>query len=163
MVFSLHFRGCFYNPWCTLSWFIERIWLDQIIKYKLTSWSSANVMRCAIWYHWCNLKNVKNTHGRILILVKLQAKACNFTKINTPPWVFFMFLNCTNSTKSRNKSQIRSLYWNPQFLKFMCCCKPTTQRFSRHCRELWETACASFLMWLGSYLYSIFENVSVQK
>ena len=28
---------------------------------------------------------------RMLILVKLQASACNFTKINTPPWVFFTF------------------------------------------------------------------------
>ena len=40
---------------------------------------------------WCvarfgtNLKNVKNTHGEVLILVKLQAK------INTPPWIFFTF------------------------------------------------------------------------
>ena len=25
-------------------------------------------------------------------LIKLQALACNFTKINTPPWVFFTFL-----------------------------------------------------------------------
>ena len=31
-------------------------------------------------------KNVKNAHGGVLILV-----ACNFTKINTPPWVFFTF------------------------------------------------------------------------
>ena len=43
------------------------------------------VVRCAIWYHLYNLKNVKNTHGGVLILVKLQAY-----KINTPPWVFFM-------------------------------------------------------------------------
>ena len=43
------------------------------------------VMRCAIWYHLYNLKNVKNTHGGVLILIKLQALACNFTKINTPP------------------------------------------------------------------------------
>ena len=41
-------------------------------------------MRCAIWYHLYNLKNVKNTHGGVL-------KACNFTKSNTPPWVFFTF------------------------------------------------------------------------
>ena len=34
-------------------------------------------MRCTIWYHLYNFKNVK---------------ACNFTKSNTPPWVFFMFL-----------------------------------------------------------------------
>ena len=50
-------------------------------------------MRCAICYYLYNLKNVENTHGGVLILVKLQAEACNFTKINTPPWVFFTFLN----------------------------------------------------------------------
>ena len=43
------------------------------------------VMRCAIWYHLHNLKNVKNTHGGVLILVKMQTDACNFTKINTSP------------------------------------------------------------------------------
>ena len=43
------------------------------------------VMRCAIWYQLYNLKSVKNTHGRVLILVKLQAVACNFIKINTLP------------------------------------------------------------------------------
>ena len=86
-------------------------------------------MRCAIWYHLYNLKNVKNTHGVVLLLVKLQAfpriqteyeevlrislysvrireKACNFTKSNTPPWVYFTFLNCTNGTKWRNASRI---------------------------------------------------------
>ena len=31
------------------------------------------VMRCAIWDHLYNFKNVKNTHGEVLILVKLQA------------------------------------------------------------------------------------------
>ena len=44
----------------------------------------ANVMRCANWYHLYNLKNVENTHGGVLILVK-------FTKIDTPPWVFLAF------------------------------------------------------------------------
>ena len=34
---------------------------------------------------------MKNIHGGVLILVKLQSSACNFTKINTPPWVFFTF------------------------------------------------------------------------
>ena len=48
-------------------------------------------MRCAIWHHLCNLKNMKNTHGEVLLLVKLQAKACNITKSNTPRWVFFTF------------------------------------------------------------------------
>ena len=51
-----------------------------------------HVVRSAICYHLHNLKNVKNTHEGVLILVKLQALACNFTKTNTPPWVFFTFL-----------------------------------------------------------------------
>ena len=38
-----------------------------------------------IWYRLYNQKTVKNTHGGVLLLVKLQAK------INTPPWVFFTF------------------------------------------------------------------------
>ena len=63
------------------------------------------VMFCAIWNHLYNFKNVKNTRGGVLLLVKLQAisnklNACNFTKSNTPPWVFSRFLNCTNGTKS---------------------------------------------------------------
>ena len=49
-----------------------RIWLNVWIKREY-------VMRCAIWYHLYNLKNVKNTHGGVLILVK-----------HTSPWIFFM-------------------------------------------------------------------------
>ena len=48
-------------------------------------------MRCAIWYHLYNLKNVKNTREGVLVLVKLQAEACKFTKINTAPWMFSTF------------------------------------------------------------------------
>ena len=32
----------------------------------------------------------REKHGGVLLLVKLQA-FCNFTKSNTPPWVFFTF------------------------------------------------------------------------
>ena len=49
-------------------------------------------MLCAIWYHLYYLKNVKNTHSGVLLLVKLQAKAWNITKSNTPLWIFFTFL-----------------------------------------------------------------------
>ena len=45
----------------------------------------ADVVYWTIWYHLHNLKNVKNTH------VGNMAEACNFTKINTPPSVFFTF------------------------------------------------------------------------
>ena len=53
--------------------------------------SDEYVMRCAIWYHLYNFKNVKNAHGGMLLLIKLQALASNFTKTNTPPCAFFMF------------------------------------------------------------------------
>ena len=55
------------------------------------------MMRCAIWYHLYNLKNVQNTHGGVLILVKLQATASTFAKSNTPLWVFFTFLKLYKS------------------------------------------------------------------
>ena len=37
-----------------------------------------------------NNKKRENTHGGVLLLVKLQVEACNFTKINTSP-VFSCF------------------------------------------------------------------------
>ena len=48
-------------------------------------------LRCAIWYYLHNLKNVKSTHGEVLLLAKLQAQVCKFAESNTPPWVFFTF------------------------------------------------------------------------
>ena len=36
-------------------------------------------------------KNVKKTHGRVLLLVKLQPLAYNTAKSNSSPWVFFTF------------------------------------------------------------------------
>ena len=43
------------------------------LKKPLTKKTAGHyVMLCAIWYHLYKLKNVKNTHGRALLLVKLQ-------------------------------------------------------------------------------------------
>ena len=61
--------------------------LENIISFPIayeTSQQDLFVMLCVILYHLYNLKNVKNTHGRTLLLLK--------TKNNTPPWVFFTFL-----------------------------------------------------------------------
>ena len=49
-------------------------------------------MRCACFYHLCNLKILKNTDRGVLLLVYLHSLACNFIKSNTPPLVFFTFL-----------------------------------------------------------------------
>ena len=54
---------CFFLTW---NIFKEMLRLACIRKY---------VMHCAIWYHLYNFKNVKNTHGGVLLLVKLQVKS----------------------------------------------------------------------------------------
>ena len=65
-----------------------------LLKHKaLTLDTEKTEMRCAIWYHLYNLKNVKNTHGGVTLL-----HAC-----------FSRFLNCTSGTKSRNGSHIQEL------------------------------------------------------
>ena len=67
----------------------NKIWkkLSQRVNWKFkTSYGkaligeseqrSAYVVRCAIWQYFYNLKNVKNTHGGVLI----SASAYNFAK-----------------------------------------------------------------------------------
>ena len=41
--------------------------LKGIWKFVSDLTISIYVVHCAIWYHLCNLKNVKNTHGGVLI------------------------------------------------------------------------------------------------
>ena len=78
------------------------------------------------------LKSVKNTHGGVLILVKLQAEACNFTKGNIPPWVFSRFLNCTNGTKSRNAPQNKKNYLLKQCTVCRCSIKTALKKRPRY-------------------------------
>ena len=73
-------------------------------------------MRCAIWYHLYNLKIVKNTHAGVLTLVKLQASAYNFTKINTPPWIFFMFFKLYKWYQTAQR--ITNGHSNLEFIRF---------------------------------------------
>ena len=68
-------------------WVLNTSLMFWILNYEQKSF----VVCCAILYHFYHLKNVKNTHGGVLRLVKLQASACNFTKSSTLPWVFFTF------------------------------------------------------------------------
>ena len=58
-------------------------------------------MLCEIWYHLYNLKNLKNTHGGLLLFVKLQAE-----KVKLLHWCFSRFLNCTSGIKSRKAFHI---------------------------------------------------------
>ena len=49
----------------------------------------------AIWYHFYNLKNEKNTYGGALILVKFEASV----KVILLHGYLSRFLYCTNGTK----------------------------------------------------------------
>ena len=79
-------------------------------------------MLCAIWYHLYNLKNVENTHGGVLPLVKLQDLACKFAKSDSAMDVFRVFLYCTNGTKSRKASHI----WKLGNYPCRVCLRPTS-------------------------------------
>ena len=48
------------------------IWAEKSCDMMLKNHTF--VMLCAIWYNLYNLKNVKNAHGGVVLLVKLQAK-----------------------------------------------------------------------------------------
>ena len=79
------------------TFFIWNIYFNRNIcaMYMLTKicvlflfWSS-DALRDLVSF--IQLKNVKNTHEGVLLSVKLQAKARNYTKCNTPPWVSYVF------------------------------------------------------------------------
>ena len=72
-------------------------------------------MFCAIWYHLYNLKNQKNTHGGLLLLVKLQAKPPTLLKVTLLHGCFLGFFNSTNCTKSHKTSHIK--YAKAQYMK----------------------------------------------
>ena len=61
---------------------IHKNWWKPDLEGASNTFATKYVVLCAIWYHWYNSKNVKNTHGGVLL---------NFTESNTPPWVFFTF------------------------------------------------------------------------
>ena len=44
---------------------------------------------------------MKNTREVMLLLVKLQTVACNFTESSTTPWVFFTFLKIVQMVLNR--------------------------------------------------------------
>ena len=58
------------------------------VSSKVKGWRSCETF-CAIWYHLYSLKNMKNHCAEALLLVNLQAQACNFAKSNTTSRVFF--------------------------------------------------------------------------
>ena len=60
-------------------------------------------------YHLYNLKNVKSIHGGVLVLEKLQASTCTFTKINFLHGCFSRCLICANGAKVSKASNLIKL------------------------------------------------------
>ena len=56
------------------------LYIDYIFDTYLHSLIGIYVTLCAIWYYLNNLKNVKNTHGGVLLLVKLQASGFRLSR-----------------------------------------------------------------------------------
>ena len=75
-----------YNLMASFIYFYQ---LDYCFLVSSVIWKEYNVMLCSIWYHLYDLKNVKNSLGGVLLLVKSQASASNFKKRSTPQWVLF--------------------------------------------------------------------------
>ena len=59
------------------------------------------------WDHLFNFKNMKNTHGVVLLLVKLEPKSLTLIKVTLLHGCFSRFLNCTYDTKSCNASHTK--------------------------------------------------------
>ena len=47
---------------------------------------------------------MKSIHGEVLVLEKLQASTCTFTKSNFSPWVFFTLFNLCKWCQSEQKA-----------------------------------------------------------
>ena len=70
------------------------------------------VLRCAIWYHLYNLKNMKNIHGGVSIL-----QPATLLKSTLLHGCFSRVLSCTNGTKLRNASHVSYFVTSQKTLK----------------------------------------------
>ena len=65
------------------------VFCSALARIEMSDVALVIYMRC-FWGFGTHKKNLKKTYGRVLLLVQFQA-ACNFTRSNTPLWVFFAF------------------------------------------------------------------------
>ena len=86
-IYSVHF------PLSVLTtlFFIDKFW--ELCMHNWCYWWSyiTDDLTCEALVPFVQCGSVKNTHGEVLLLLKLQDNACNFTKSNTNPWQFFTF------------------------------------------------------------------------
>ena len=66
--------------------------MEFLLRVALSIVESLYVILCTIWHHFYNLKNVTNTDGEVLLLVKVADNSLQLTKNNTPSMVLLTFL-----------------------------------------------------------------------
>ena len=71
-------------------------------------------MRCAIWYHLYNLKNVKNTHGGVLLLVKLQALSHSFRDTHREFWQYLEYQFQESTRAASELEKLKKSFYNFQ-------------------------------------------------
>ena len=78
----------------------QQLWNKDWRKFQsLELFYHSDILRGLVYLY--NLKNVENTHGRVLFFVKLQASAYNLLKVKLLHECFSRFLNYANGTKLR--------------------------------------------------------------
>ena len=71
--------------------------------------SKLHMRHCAIHCHLYNLKNAKNIHRGVLLLVKYRLKPATLLKVTLLHGCFLRFANCKDGTKSRKASHMNML------------------------------------------------------
>ena len=89
----MYFSGLLYTQKITyeIKW-IETVSNTLQKEALFDSWNKYETL-WVIWYHLCNFKNVKSTHGGVLLLAKLQLTT--LLKVTLLHGCFSRFLNCT--------------------------------------------------------------------
>ena len=73
--------------WFTCSWVT-----DGSLKFDGSLGTLKYQMLCAICYNFVLFKKREKHPWKSVTFSKLQTETCNFTKSNTPPWMFFTFI-----------------------------------------------------------------------
>ena len=97
----------------------------MLFVYSLSRKYTCDALRDLVPF--VQFKKRENTHGGVVILVKLQASTCNFTKSNTPPWVLSRFLNCTRPITSLKITLLHEC-----FSSFLNCTNGTKSHKATH-------------------------------
>ena len=88
---------------------------------------------------------MKSILGGVLLLVKLQAKTCNFLKVTLLYGCFSRFLNCTNGTKLRKAYCIV----NPLSANPIRCSNTLKQFVLTYCLSVFDHFVGLVLKWLN--------------